>query len=381
MAEVLSQSQIDALLSAVRSGEKDVNAQGEEQQEKKYRKYDFSSPRKFTRDRIKMLNGIFDNYSRIINSRLNARLRANCEITVESIEEQRYYEFSNALTEGDVLALIDVAVKGKHEDTPAMLYLSTTTALSMMDRMLGGDGAMDESIASDYSYTDLELRLYEELVRDMISVMGGSWENYIPIAFSYNRTDINPTLSQIIGLDEIVIIVDMKMRDMISVMGGSWENYIPIAFSYNRTDINPTLSQIIGLDEIVIIVDMKMQFSNISGRMSICLPGEILTNIFAEMSRENPVRRAAVESKSNEIFDSLRDSRLEIVSVLGETQLSLSDIYHLNVGDVIDLGRSKESSIYLDIGGYHWFAGRMGTHKKNIAVRIDEVLDQAEQKE
>lgn len=334
MAEVLSQSQIDALLSAVRSGEKDVNAQSEEQQEKKYRKYDFSSPRKFTRDRIKMLNGIFDNYSRIINSRLNARLRANCEITVESIEEQRYYEFSNALTEGDVLALIDVAVKGKHEDTPAMLYLSTTTALSMMDRMLGGDGAMDESIASDYSYTDLELRLYEELVRDMISVIGGSWENYIPIEFSYSRTDINPTLSQIIGLDEIVIIVDMKM-----------------------------------------------QFSNISGRMSICLPGEILTNIFAEMSRENPVRRAAVESKSDEIFDSLRDSRLEIVSVLGETQLSLSDIYHLNVGDVIDLGRSKESSIYLDIGGYHWFAGRMGTHKKNIAVRIDEVLDQAEQKE
>ena len=48
MAEVLSQSQIDALLSAVRSGEKDVNAQSEEQQEKKYRKYDFSSPRKFT---------------------------------------------------------------------------------------------------------------------------------------------------------------------------------------------------------------------------------------------------------------------------------------------------------------------------------------------
>ena len=90
MAEVLSQSQIDALLNAVRSGEKDLNEPAEEQQEKKYRKYDFSSPRKFTKDRIKMLNGIFENYARIINSRLNARLRFNGEITVESIEEQRY---------------------------------------------------------------------------------------------------------------------------------------------------------------------------------------------------------------------------------------------------------------------------------------------------
>lgn len=331
MAEILSQEQIDALLHAVQSGEKDINEPTEEQSEKKYRKYDFSSPRKFTKDRIKMLSGIFETYSRIVNSRLNARLRANCEISVESIEEQRYYEFSNALTEGDVLALIDVAVKGKAADTPAMLYLSTTTALSMMDRMMGGDGAVNEASTSDYSYTDLELRLYEDLVKDMISVMGSSWENYIPVQFSYSKTDVNPTLSQIIGLDEIVIIVDMKM-----------------------------------------------QFTNVSGRMSICLPGEMLANLFAEISRENPIRKATVENKSDEIFDSLRDSSLEIVSLLGDAQLSLNDIYHLNVGDVIDLGRPKESPVYLDIGGYHWFTGRIGTHKKNMAVRIDEICYQAE---
>ena len=332
MAEVLSQSQIDALLHAVQSGEKDLNEPAVEQ-EKKYRKYDFSSPRKFTKDRIKMLNGIFDTYSRIINSRLNARLRANCEITVESIEEQRYYEFSNALTEGDVLALVKVTVKGKEQGVPLMLYLSTPTALSMMDRLMGGEGEADASLPADYTYTDIELQLYEDIVSDMVSVMGGSWENYIPIEFTYSKTDVNPTLSQIIGLDETVIIVDMKM-----------------------------------------------QFTNITGRMSICLPGEVLTNIFAEISRENPVRKLTAEDKSEEIFDKLRDSSLEIVSILGETRLSLSDVYHLNVGDVIDLGCPKDSSVYLDIGGYHWFTGKVGTHKKNMAVKIDNVCYQAEQR-
>lgn len=332
MAEVLSQSQIDALLHAVQSGEKDLNEPAVEQ-EKKYRKYDFSSPRKFTKDRIKMLNGIFDTYSRIINSRLNARLRANCEITVESIEEQRYYEFSNALTEGDVLALVKVTVKGKEQDVPLLLYLSTPTALSMMDRLMGGEGEADASLPADYTYTDIELQLYEDIVSDIVSVMGGSWENYIPIEFTYSKTDVNPTLSQIIGLDETVIIVDMKM-----------------------------------------------QFTNITGRMSICLPGEVLTNIFAEISRENPARKLAAEDKSEEIFDKLRDSSLEIVSILGETRLSLSDVYHLNVGDVIDLGCPKDSSVYLDIGGYHWFTGKVGTHKKNMAVKIDNVCYQAEQR-
>lgn len=331
MADVLSQAQIDALLNAVRSGDKDLEGQ-KEAPEKRYQKYDFNSPRKFTKDRIKMLNGIYDNYSRVIGSRLNARLRANCEVTVESIEEQRYYEFSNALTEGDVLALVEVSIKEKEEDTPVALYLSTSTALSMMDRMLGGEGSVDDSLL-EYSYTDLELKLYNDLVEDIIKMMDGSWESYVPIHYAYTRTEVNPTLNPIIGLDETVVIVDLKV-----------------------------------------------QFTNFSGRMSICLPGEMLSNVFAEISRENPLRRAAVEDKSDEIFDSLRDSSLEIVAELGSTQLSLSDVFHLNVGDVIDLGHSKESPVFLEIGGYHWFTGRMGTHKKNMAVKIDEVCYQLEQR-
>lgn len=231
MADVLSQAQIDALLNSVRSGEKDLEKSPAEQ-EKKYAKYDFASPRKFTKDRIKMLNGIFENYSRVIGSRLNARLRASCEITVESVEEQHYYEFSNALTEGDVLALADVEIKDAPQEQPVMFYLSTATALSMMDRLMGGEGAVDDDLDSEYSYTELELRLYEDLVQDIISVLGVSWENYLPIKFRYDRTDVNPTLSQLLGVDETVVIVDLKM-----------------------------------------------QFTNLSGRMSICFPGDMLMSV------------------------------------------------------------------------------------------------------
>ena len=331
MADVLSQSEIDALLNSMLSGGGAAEPAKEEQPEKKYRKYDFASPKKFTKDRIKMLNGIFDTYARIINSRLNARLRTNCEITVESIEEQRYYEFSNALTEGDVLALINVETKSKAEEIPVMFYLSTATGLTIMDYLLGGDGTAEIDVPSDYSYTDVELRLYEDTVSDLISVMGNSWENYIPIKFTYGRTEVNPTLNQVIGLDEIIVIVDLKI-----------------------------------------------QFPNGDGRMSVCLPGEMLTNIFAEISRENPMRRSAAENKATEIFESLRDSELEIVAELGNTQLSLNDVYHLHVGDVIDLGHAHTSPVFLGIGGYHWFTGKIGTHKKNMAVKIDEVCYLAE---
>ena len=333
MPEVLSQSQIDALLNAFNSGDKAEEPQ-ESKNEKKYRKYDFTNPRKFAKDRIKMLNGVFDNYTRVLSSRLNGLLRINCEASVESIEEQRYYEFSNALTEGDVLGMIDVQLKDQMQETPAMLYISTSTALSMMDRMMGGEGEFDENIPPDYTYTNLELGLYETM-----------------------------------------------MRDLIGSMGSSWENYIAIDFEYARTEVNPTLVQMIGLDEIVIIVDMKLEMENGTGRISVCLPAALLTNIFAEINRENPGRKVSGEDKSEEIFERLRDSDLDVIAHLGETELSLRDIYHLNVGDVIDLGQPKDSLITLSIGGYQWFSGRMGTYKKNMAVKIDEVCYQAEEKE
>ena len=329
MAEVLSQSQIDALLNAARSGELDVDKPAEKSEEKKYRKYDFYSPRKFTKDRLKMLNSIFESYARVINSRINALLHATCEIDVDSVEEQRYYEFSNALTESDVLALAKIDQEQLQEESPILVHLDTEIVLTMVDRMMGGDGAPDSNLATDYKMTDLELNMYEDIIGSLIELLGGSWENYIGLKFEYVRTEVNPTLVQLIGFDETVILV--------------------------------------GLD---------IKFPNCSGRMSLVLPGVMLTNIFAEIGKST-ARHVTGEDKSDEIFGSLRESDLEIVAELARTRLLLSDLYHLNVGDVVDIKQPKDSPIFLNIDGRRWFDGRMGVHNKQKAVKIGETYIKA----
>ena len=125
MPEVLSQSQIDALLNSMNNGGGAKEEKKEEQPEKKYRKYDFSTPRKFTRERLKMLNSIFDNYSRVLTTRINGLVHATCEIQVESVEEQRYYEFSNALSDNAVLTTAHLVLDGEQEETPVLLYSDT----------------------------------------------------------------------------------------------------------------------------------------------------------------------------------------------------------------------------------------------------------------
>lgn len=324
MAEVLSQSQIDALLNAARSGELDVDKPAEQSAEQKYRKYDFYSPRKFTKDRLKMLNSIFESYARVINSRINALLHATGEIEVDSVEEQRYYEFSNALTESDVVALAEIDQEKLQGDDPILVHMDTPVVLSMLDRMMGGEGDPDPTVPNDYKLTDLELNMYEDLIADLIPILSGSWENYMTLHFSYVRTEVNPTLVQLIGYDETVVIIGLTIK-----------------------------------------------FSNCTGRMSLCLPGEMLTNVFTEISK-NTSRRTTGEDKSEEIFGSLRESELEIVAELARTRILLSDLYHLNVGDVVDIKRSKDSPVFLNIGGRRWFDGKMGTSNKQVAVKIGE---------
>ena len=261
----------------------------------------------------------------MINSRLNALLHATCEIEVESVEEQRYHEFSNALRESDVLALAKIDREDLQEENPVLVHMAMPVMLTMMDRMMGGEGEPDPDLPVEYVLTDLELDMYADIMADLLSVLGGSWENYIPLKFEYVRTEVNPTLVQLIGFDETVILVGLDIRF-------------------------PDSS---------------------SGRMSLCLPGEMLTNIFAEVGKST-TRRTTGEDKSEEIFDSLRESDLEIVAELARTHLLLSDIYHLNVGDVVDIKRPKDAPVYLNIGGRRWFDGRMGVHKHQMAVKIGE---------
>lgn len=323
MSEVLSQSQIDALLNAARSGEA---LEPEPETDLTHcREYDFKSPRKFTKDRLKMLDSIFENYARNLNSRINGMMHTSCEISVESAEEQRYYEFSNGLIEGDVLTLAYAKYGDTEEESPTLLYVSKSLMLSMIDRMMGGEGDVDENQDPDYTFTDLELKIYEGLMQIFVEYMGESWKTYIDLSFDYGRTEANPTMIQPLGLDEIVVIMDLTVK-----------------------------------------------FPNCDGRMNICLPGMVLSNVFSEISRANATRKGMDEDAAREIFESLKTTDIELVAEMCRTQLRLSDVYHLSVGDVIDLKRPKDSPVYINIGGRRWFDGKMGVHNNNMAIKIGE---------
>ena len=300
-------------------------------EEKKYQKYDFRSPRKYTKERLKMLNGVFENYSRVLNTRINGLMHATCEVEVDTVEEQRYYEFSNALSDGEVVSLAHLILKGDKEEDPVIICASPTIMVSMFDRLMGGTGDVDDDLPNDYAFTNLDLSLYQDLMGDFVSIMGGSWENYIHLDFSFGRVEPNPTLVQLIGVEETVVLVSMNIK-----------------------------------------------FPNCSGRIDICLPDAVLSRIFTEIAKGNAILRKESEDRSADIYAQLQTSDLEIIAELGRTTVQLTDIYNLNVGDVIDMNMKKDSVVTLMIGGRQWFAGLMGAHEKYVAVKIQDVYHESE---
>ena len=94
MGEVLSQSEIDELFKALNTGEIDVNDMQEANEQKGVKVYDFTRPSKFSKEQLRTLEIIFENYARLISTYLSGHLRTMVSAEVMNAEAVTYSEFS-----------------------------------------------------------------------------------------------------------------------------------------------------------------------------------------------------------------------------------------------------------------------------------------------
>ena len=348
MADVLSQSQIDALLKSMQDGppkeektephaaEVLVQKKTEETpvKEDHYSKYDFYSPRKFTKEKIRLLKSVFDNYARILTSQVNGIFRTMTDITVLELRETRYYEYVNAFHENDCMTIVETYVEGKGKsNVPLMTYISPGLTLTLVSHMLGGTDSIMKT-EGDYRYTDVEMALYKRIMEYIVHALGDGFSNYINAEFKIAKVESNPSMVQEVGLDETVVIVVLN----VDISGLAME------------------------------------------RIRMCLPGTLLEHMFKIIdNRKHLARGFAYENNQDVIMQHLRSSEFPMTGQLGIVKLDMEDLYHLKVGDVIDLNKAKNSAVKLYVGRQPWFTGKMGVFKKNIAVRIEDRIMQKEE--
>jgi flagellar motor switch protein FliN/FliY len=74
-------------------------------------------------------------------------------------------------------------------------------------------------------------------------------------------------------------------------------------------------------------------------------------------------------------YSGLLDMEVEFISDLGETELSVAEILKLEKGSIIDLKKPAGESVESYVNGRILGKGEVMVYEKNLAIRINEILD------
>jgi len=321
MADVLSQKEIDSLLNAWTSGEIDVSEIKETPKDKKIRSYDFRRPHKFSKDQLRTIQMIYENFSRTMASYLSGILRVYCDAEVAVVEPQSYHEFTNSLPEIVVLGVVDFNPLKKNS---VIIEFPPDITYSIVDRLLGGSGGASNKTRS---LTEIEIALIERIIKQMLVIMGDSWTNVIKAEF------------------ELV-----------------------------RTETSAQFVQIVSPNETMAIVTINVNIGEVNGIINVCIPHLVLEPIIENLSTKywysSKMSDDSNSLNAGLITRQLEYAGLEIKAVLGGTAITVRDFLHLQMGDVIRLDNKVNQDISLFIGEIKKFRGSVGTKAKNFAVQI-----------
>ncbi|CCX88801.1 flagellar motor switch protein FliM [Clostridium sp. CAG:590] len=322
MADVLSQNEIDALLKQLSSGELDVDGINEESAVK-IKDYDFTRPAKFSKEHLRTLEIIFENFGRLVSSNLPAYLRKNVQVDVMNSEAVTYSEFSNALSNPVLLGIVDFApLKGN-----IIIELASNLGFTIIDRMLGGLG---DPLDKPRDFSEIELSVLERIFTVFVDLLREPWKNVV---------EIHPRLE--------------------------------------RIETNCQFAQIISPSEMIAIVTINICIGNVEGLMNICLPFLTLEDIMDKLNTKywfSTMKNKDEESYQEFIETAINKAQIPMKVVLGKSSISVMDFINLQVGDIIKLDSHVNDELDVFVGNIVKFKALPGSGAENYAVKVTEII-------
>lgn len=317
--EILSQHEIDALLSAISSGEMDAEELKKEDEEKKVRVYDFKRALRFSKDQIRSIYRVHENYARLLTTYFSAQLRTYVNISVASVDQIPYEEFIRSIPNVTILNVYSVEpLEGR-----IILEVNPNIAYSMMDRQLGGQGYGDYSVSN---LTEIETLLISQLFERSIPNLQEAWSSII---------EIEPVLEEF--------------------------------------EVNPQFLQLVSPNETVVVVSMNTKIGDVSGMINICIPHIVLEPIVPKLTAHYWMQTGTKERDPqtySELTKLVRDIDVTAVALLGKAEITLKDLLYLKPGDVISLDQSIDEPLQLAVNDEPKMYVQVGKKHKKLAVQV-----------
>ncbi|WP_368654823.1 flagellar motor switch protein FliM [Ornithinibacillus sp. 4-3] len=320
--EILSQNEIDALLSALTSGEMDAEELKKDEKEK-VRVYDFKRALRFSKDQIRGITRIHENYSRLLTTFFSAHLRTYVNISVASVDQVPYEEFIRSIPNMTVLNVYSVEpLEGR-----ILMEVNPNIAYSLLDRLLGGKG---NSVTKVDNLTEIETMLMSQLFEKAVTNLQEAWASL---------EEIHPLLEDF--------------------------------------EVNPQFLQLVSPNETVVVVSLNTEIGEESGMINICIPHIVLEPIIPKLSvhywMQTESKKRDPEAYKN-ISRNVEKAKIEAKAILGDTTITINEFLHLNKNDIISLNQSLDQPLTLAVNEQPKFYVQPGEYKNKVSVQILEEI-------
>jgi flagellar motor switch protein FliM len=329
--DALQKSDIDALLSAVGSGQVAAASPAAADQAQifsRFRRdlenieikdYDFKRPERISKDQMRALTTLHDTFARNFGASLSGFLRTIVEIRIIAAEQKTYAEFISALPNPTSFNLVNCPPL----DGQMCLELSPLIIYPIIDRLLGGSN--QDLFIPQRAMTAIEQRLIQRILNRGMTALNEAWHSIKQIEFSLGEMESNPQIVQIVPPNEVVVVITFEIK-----------------------------------------------MTSRAGTMNLCIPFNVIEPLVEHLSSQNwsVAGRKGERQWEPVIARKLSDAMLEVSGILAETTMTISELRNLEVGDMLMTEKQATAPVTLLAGGRPKFFADLGQYKGRRALKI-----------
>ena len=325
MEQVLSQDEIDALLKGLSDGEIDTpEPEVFIEPAVQAKAFDFLKLTRGKKERLPALEFVCDRFSKSFRSSLSLYIEKEVEVNYMPVQYVEYGEFIKTLPlPTNMNIVVTEGLKGFF-----IVIFDAKLIFSVLETVFGS-ASMSTPRVEGREFTKIEFSVIKKIIELVSTEMEKAWSPVYDVRCKYSRSEINP-------------------------------NYITM----------------VTQDEMVSLWEFTIELAEIKSWMKVCMPYGILETIkgylMSTPSREDMDMR---EKWNRALRERVCEVPLELRAVLGTKKLALQEFLKMTESHVIVVDRHVDDLIDVHVFDKLKFKGKMGVHKGNKAVRVEDVLN------
>jgi len=345
MNQVLSQSEVDALLSAVSDGSVETasgapagaaaggmpageggggGGESGNYGDVDVTPYDLTNQDRVIRGRMPTLDIIYERFIRLYRMSLSNSLRKIATISIISTDLLKFGEFVNTLPIPSCMCIMRFeSLRG-----PALFVFESKLAYALVDSFFGG---------TDRPYTRIEGK---EFTRIELSIMQK--------------------------------VMDLAIKDLEE----AWSPVHKSEISFVRTEVNPQFVGVVPPSEVIISTTFEVELENASGTIALVIPYSTIEPIKNKLNASFQTESDRVDKEwTAKMEEHLHNAEANVLVNLGVASITVGDLVNLNVGDIIPLKQDADGELEMLIEGVAKFKCFFGVSRGNKAVQVTRVLE------